>query len=215
MNPTSPQDESVLPDSTEELETEVVETEETEETETTEVEPKETEDVEPTSEDKLAQSEAKVAKLEADNENYKKGLQAEKAKRKPKVLPPTQTEDGALTRKEFYQANEQDAIRKAKEKNPLLNEHWEEVISFYTARNGKVTSEGIQSDLEDALTLWKSRNPKVDSTSKSATAQASTSSASPAGGDTSQDSEVELTKDQKIVAQKLGMTASEYAKNLK
>lgn len=76
----------------------------------------------------------------------------------PEVKAPAPSE--FLTRVEFFKSNERKATLAAKA-DPEVKAHWNEIIPFFTSRRGKETPEDIAEDIQDAITLWKARNPIV------------------------------------------------------
>lgn len=135
-----------LPSSEESLTPEVVEevTEETEETETEET----TEQLK----QRLQETEEKLQKSESDKENYKKGMMKYK-----KDIPEVKSDSEYVTKKEYSQTNEKKAISKLTGEHPDLDKNWEDVIKFYVPRHGKNSQDDIEEDINDAYTLWKSR----------------------------------------------------------
>lgn len=65
-----------------------------------------------------------------------------------------------LTKADFYKTNERVAI-KAATADPEVKANWAEIVPFYTPRRGKETTEDIAEDIQDAITLYKARNPEV------------------------------------------------------
>lgn len=65
-----------------------------------------------------------------------------------------------LTKADFYKTNERVAI-KAATADPEIKANWAEIAPFYTPRRGKETAEDIAEDIQDAITIYKSRHPEV------------------------------------------------------
>lgn len=192
----------VVQDSEEETKTEV-EIPEIEET------PK-VEDVEPTSEEKLAAMETKLAKSEADKENYKKAALALK-KNKPKEVALIPNKDGLVTKEEFYKESQNKATAKAVEQFPELarDKHWNEIIKDYyhsKTRDGKSVEENTFLNLKNAMTLWKAEHPDTDDSGKTATAKVAQSNASPSKGDTSQSKKSDNTEVEQHYLDKFGLS---------
>jgi hypothetical protein len=66
-----------------------------------------------------------------------------------------------LTKKDFYKTNERQAIRTATA-DPEVKANWDNIVQFYTPRRGKETAEDIAEDIQDAITLFKARNPNAE-----------------------------------------------------
>lgn len=77
---------------------------------------------------------------------------------KPDVAVPASQE--FLTKTDFYKSNERKAVREATA-NEDVKANWDKIIPFYTPRRGKETPEDILEDIQDAVTLFKARNPEV------------------------------------------------------
>lgn len=115
------------------------------------------------SEDELR---AEAKKLRAINSRFD---------RKNKVVE-TKPVTPYITRDEFYATNRTKAIEtltNVSENDPLadvkkdLNENWNDVMTFYVARNGQDTTEKIIEDVFDAYTVWKRRqNPVADDSAR-------------------------------------------------
>ena len=112
----------------------------------------------------------KLEKTSADGEHYKKGLLSikEKSKKAKEVkkdikpeAQPAKTESPFLTKSEFQKGIEKTATLKACE-DPEVNDNWEKVMQYYSARRGNATVEDIVSDIKDAKTLFRKYNPKPE-----------------------------------------------------
>ncbi len=194
-------DETKLPEE-EEIDEGVESEEETQETETTEEET-----VELTAEEKLAAAEEKLTRLESDNENYKKAVKAAKQKKQPTVLP-TADKGEFVSKKEFAQESQNKAKARAKELFPELNTDWNEIITESYSdkkREGKTIEENIFLNLKNAVTLYKAEQEQVDSSGKTATAQAAASTTSPSKGDTSQPKKTDNTETENYYLEKFGL----------
>lgn len=130
---------------------------------------------------------ARLAKLENDKENYKKGL----LKYKKLTLTPEKEvvkEEGEEypewdeTSKKFQkqtldeaekiaerkaqaiieQANEKAAIAKFLAKNPAVQEHWDDIVSNYSPKNGKETISAVLKDLDRAYLLTRYEMGELD-----------------------------------------------------
>jgi hypothetical protein len=160
-----------------------------------------------------------LRKAQEERDNYKQGLLAAKKKQKfrepeapaPVTLP---SEEGFVSKKDFFKQNEKKGISKAIASHPEIGENWEEIIQHYAGRRGKYTPDDVIEDIEDAFILWKARKPQVDNTQKRASAKASTISAEPSSSPTRSEDTSALTKEQRLVARKMGLTDAEYARNL-
>lgn len=117
------------------------------------------------SEDELR---AEAKKLRAINSRFDRKQKVEVKETKP-ATP-------YITRDEFYATNRTKAIEtltNVSENDPLadvkkdLNENWNDVMTFYVARNGQDTTEKIIEDVFDAYTVWKRRqNPVADDSAR-------------------------------------------------
>lgn len=199
--PTKTKDETVLPNSEEEQETETEE----ETTAPAEEETEETESEDSESENEKLKKENE--KLKSDNENYKKGLKAAKEKNKAKELP-TANKAEFVTTKEFHQESENKAKARAREEFPELakDEHWDEIINDYFSpkvREGKTVEENTFLNLKNAATLWKADQKQVDNSEKTAAADAATSKTTPSKGDTSQPKKSDNTETEDYYLDKL------------
>lgn len=98
----------------------------------------------------------KAQKRIRDGQNYKKGLLSLRRKQKASKKQATETlvpkESEFITKKEFYQANEKEAIRQACE-NPEIDENWDKIVPYYVPRRGKNSPKDIKLDIEDAC-VW-------------------------------------------------------------
>lgn len=84
---------------------------------------------------------------------------------KPAVVTAPSTE--FVTKADFQKTNERKAIKDAVS-DPEVKANWSEIIPFYTPRRGKETPEDISEDIKDAITLWKARNPEVQTDTSAA-----------------------------------------------
>ena len=105
--------------------------------------------------DETARAEAKKARAIA--------RRVEKKEETPKAQSPEAKPDTSqfLTKTDFYKSNERKAIREITA-DVEIKAAWNEIIPFYTPRRGKETSEDIKEDIQDAITLYKARNPVVE-----------------------------------------------------
>ena len=166
---TLPGDEELKDDTTEDTS---VETEVEEETDNLTEDDEETEDEpepEESDEETVTLSKAELEKLKEERDNYKQGLLKAKGKDKPKVV--SKKDDKFVTQSEFYKANEKSAIETAtvftdsdteqeKELKTELNEHWSDIMKFFSGRSGKQTPVQIVEDIKDAHAAWKRRQTK-------------------------------------------------------
>ena len=150
-------------------------------------------------------SEEDAAKMKSDNKNYKKGLKSVKAKlkqikdarkkeqqkKKPEEKKPDDKkgdDEQPLTKADLKKSDQQKvenaAVAELEGESEVFKEHKSEIMKFYTPRRGNETEDGAAKDLDDALTLFLKRNPKLkekhDEDTK-ATADLSTG-ANPQGG---------------------------------
>lgn len=79
----------------------------------------------------------------------------------PAVDTPKPAESEFLTKADFYKSNERKA-RLLAEADPEVKANFDKILPYYTPRNGKETPEDILEDLKDAITVFKSRNPIVE-----------------------------------------------------
>lgn len=106
--------------------------------------------------DEVARAEAKKHRSIARRVDGK-----EKPEHKPEEQKPTVSSQEFLTKADFYKANERKAIKQAIA-DPEIKAHWAEIIPFFSSRHGKETPEDILEDIQDAITLYKVRNPKTE-----------------------------------------------------
>lgn len=178
------------------------------ESESEDGESEEEESVELTTEERLAESEERNAKLESDNENYKKAVKAAKQKKQPKELP-TADEGEFVSKKEFTQESQNKAKARAKELYPELKTDWDKIVTeFYSdkKREGKTIGENIFLNLKNAVTLYKAEQEQVDNSGKTATAQAAASKRTPSKGDTSQPKATDNSKEEDYYLEKFGLS---------
>lgn len=131
-----------------------------------------------------------IEKVKADNENYKKALgvggdKKPKDAKKPEDQTTVVDTSKFVTKDDQYKANQKSAIKlattvtkdddaeTAKIKKDL-DENWDAVKAFYTARRGKSTPEDIVEDLFDAHAVWLRNSKGKNSGSKDATADLAT-----------------------------------------
>lgn len=118
-----------------------------------------------------------------------------KPEEKPKEPETEEPKGDFLSRKDFYKSNERKAILsltravdsdsdEVKEQKSFIADNWEQIRSLYTPRSGKDTPEDIAEDIQDAVTLYKVKNPpKEDGKSEelSSTTGGGTPSSTPKG----------------------------------
>ena len=134
-------------------------------------------------------------KAEADRDNYRTGFL--NSKRNGRSLPgakKSQEEDSStrveddddfekelkskfILKADFQKSIEQAAIKEAS-KDPDIDEHWEDIMSYYIPRQGKDSIEDILTDLQRAKKAWRVDNPakveeKTDDTDKKVKAELS------------------------------------------
>jgi len=104
---------------------------------------------------------------------YKTERDEAKANAAPAPAPeatPAPTGEGFVAKKDFYKGNEKKAIRsltraedtdsaEVKAEKAYLTENWDHITKLYTPRSGKDTPEDIRDDLNDAITLFRKKNP--------------------------------------------------------
>ena len=117
----------------------------------------ETEEVEEETVDSLK---VKLAKVEAESENHKKGmLKYKKAAKEVEKVEPDDVKNIAETAANdvMEKSNEKSAIAQFTEKYPALKdpETWKKVVENYNPKSGKGSVESVKSDLEAALVLAK------------------------------------------------------------
>lgn len=98
--------------------------------------------------DPVARAEAKKWRAIARRKDEKPEVKAE--------VPPPPSE--FLTKADFFKSNERKAIREITA-DAEIKANWDAIIPFYTPRRGKETAEDIREDLQDAITLYRARNP--------------------------------------------------------
>lgn len=102
---------------------------------------------------------------------YKK--ERDEAKDKPPEEPKEEPKGEFLTKEDFYKANERKAINsltvidkadsdEVKAQKTYVKDNWKDISAFYQPRLGKDTPEDILADLNDALTLYTSKNPRTE-----------------------------------------------------
>ncbi len=125
--------------------------------------------------DTIQLSKDEYEKLVADKDNYKKGLLSLKEKTKS-----TKQESGSefLPKKDFYKANEKEAIQKFVAENPDIKASWSEFVQHYSGTRGRDTVNAIVQDLDDAKTLYEKYQPK-EGEDKEAKANLSSDSSAP------------------------------------
>ncbi len=79
---------------------------------------------------------------------------------KPEVKPVATVQGEFLTKADFYKSNERKAVREATA-DAEVKANWSEIVKFYSPRHGKETAEDIKEDIQDAITLFNSRNAKT------------------------------------------------------
>ena len=97
-----------------------------------------------------------VARAEA-----KKNRAIARRTEKTVVAPTANNTQDFLKRSDFHKANERKAIRIATA-DPEVKAAWSEIVQYYTPRSGKETPEDILEDIQDAITVFKSRNATVE-----------------------------------------------------
>lgn len=125
--------------------------------------------------DAITLSKEEYEKLVADKENYKKGLLSLKEKSKTK---PVESGSEFLPKKDFYKANEKEAIQKFVNENPDIKADWTEFVKHYADKRGRDTVNAILQDLDDAKTIYEKYQPKEDE-DKEAKANLSSESSTP------------------------------------
>jgi hypothetical protein len=128
--------------------------------------------------DALTEAQEQIKKLEAERENYKKGLlKYKKLSLEPEEDKPEEVEEDypewdenskkfqeqtlkqakqvaeSNTKKIVEDYNEKAAIKQFLSKHPEAEEKWSEVVSNYSPKNGKETIDSITKDLDRALFL--------------------------------------------------------------
>lgn len=86
---------------------------------------------------------------------------ARRTEKKPDEKPATPVAPAPsefLTKADFFKSNERKAVREITA-DADIKASWNEIVPFYTPRRGKETAEDIKEDIQDAITLWKARNP--------------------------------------------------------
>lgn len=136
-------------------------------------------DAEDQGDDTVVVSKSKLEKKLRDGSNYRRGLISLKGKvgklRKPTAEAQTPKDqpgasEDVVTKKELAETNSRmviNSLTKPKlpngDDNPTyvkdLDEHWAEIMPYYTPRHGKQTPDAIQQDIFDALTLFRRDHP--------------------------------------------------------
>lgn len=136
-------------------------------------------------EEKVEVSKSELEKLQKKSRDFDGMIEADrKKKRLGRTLPGAEPEkkdspkaddaddddddlqDEFVTKKELQKQIEREALKEAS-KNPIVDEHYEEVLEFLTFRSGeRDTVEGIVAALERAAKVWKSENPDKVSEAK-------------------------------------------------
>lgn len=97
---------------------------------------------------------------------------ARRTEKKPEPIemksPPPPAPSEFLTKADFFKSNERKAIREITA-DAEIKANWSEIIPFYTPRRGKETAEDIKEDIQDAITLYRARNPVAPEKDSSAT----------------------------------------------
>jgi len=113
----------------------------------------------PTGADPLDDIQDEAARAEAKKA---RAISRRLAKKEPKVEEPvTPKADEFLTRKDFQKANEKKAISQVTT-DPEIKAIFDKIVPFYVSRRGQDTTEDIVEDLNDAITIYKARNPVVE-----------------------------------------------------
>lgn len=138
------------------------------------------EEVKDDTEDSVAISKIELEKLRKDHDTYREGVLHYKTKEKEliskKIDSDTTTIDEDQKIKQIVEQTsasifgkiEQSNEKKAKvlflKKNPEYfdDTNWADLMTFYAGRRGKIDSDEITSDLEDAVLLHKKSSGKLD-----------------------------------------------------
>lgn len=133
-------------------------------------------------EEKVEISKSELEQIKRDRDNYREGLLANK--RKGRTLPGSdinsekskKEEDGDGSEEEFITKKEFQATQKAQaqktaiaelQKNPEIDEHWDEIMEYYSPRPGEAnTIEGIISAGNRAFKGWKADHPTAKTPEK-------------------------------------------------
>ena len=140
-----------------EVKTEV--TPQTEEAQTVEKAEELTLETEVVEEETVDSLKVKLAKVEAESENYKTGMLKYKKASKEVVVDNDEIKNIAVeaSNEVMEKSNEKSAIAQFTEKYPALKDPkaWQEVVSNYNPKAGKGSIESVKQDLEAALVLAK------------------------------------------------------------
>ncbi|MFW6196235.1 MAG: hypothetical protein ACOC5D_02760 [Thermoplasmatota archaeon] len=119
-------------------------------------------------EEQITLSKEEYEKLQRDRENYKKGMLSYKEKLNSQESKSSsdqeekKEESDYISRKEFYKANEKEAIEKFVEENPEVEKNWDSLVKHYSGKRGKATVKDVLRDLDDAKTLYDKYNSGDD-----------------------------------------------------
>jgi len=79
---------------------------------------------------------------------------------KPKLAEPVKPTEEPLTKADFHKINERAAIKQVTS-DPEIKAIWNEIAPLYYSRRGKESAADIIEDINDAITLYKARNPEI------------------------------------------------------
>jgi len=129
-------------------------------------------------EDVVQISKSELERIKQDRDNYREGLLANK--RKGRSLPGSDTnsdksnkddddnnsQEEFITKKDLKKHIERQAITEL-QKNSEIDEHWEEIMEFYSPRPGETdTMDGILTAGNRAFKVWKGQQPPVKADKK-------------------------------------------------